>query len=313
MERQLAEVKPVDRRIAEIAARQHGLITYAQLTGLGMSRSGIARRVERGALYRVHRGVYAVRHPELTRHGEWLAAVLALGPGAALSHASAGVLWRLSPARGPRIDVTVPTSAGRARRRTIVVHRLQLEPEEVVMREAIPVTTAARTLTDLADVLTERRLQRALDEAHFLGLDLTGLAPRPSRRGSGRLSRVLSAHEPGSTWTRSELEERMLALCRRAGLPAPTVNTKVEGREADFHWPPQRLVLETDGWQSHRTPTAFENDRKRDAQLVEAGWRVVRVTRRRLAGEPDAVGAQLKRLLNPPGGVSGEKRRAIGA
>ena len=297
MEQQIVEVRPVDRRIAEIAARQHGLITYAQLIGLGLSRSGIARRVSRGALYRVHRGVYAVRHPELTRHGEWLAAVLALGAGAALSYRSAAALWELLPDRGLRIDVTVPTTGGRSRRRLIVVHRSQLEPDEVVRQEGIPVTTPVRTVIDLADILSERRLERTLDEAVFLGLDLTGLAPRARRRGSGRLGHVLSAHELGSTWTRSMLEETMLALCRRTGLPAPKVNSDVEGEEADFHWPSQRLVVETDGWQSHGRRSAFERDRRRDAELVEAGWRVVRITRRRLAAEPEAVGAQLSRLL----------------
>lgn len=297
MEQQLVEVRPVDQLIAEIAARQHGLITHPQLVGLRLSRSAIARRVSRGALYRVHRGIYAVRHPDLSRHGKWLAAVLALGPGAALSHWSAAALWGLLPVRGPRIDVTVPTSGGRARRKLIVVHRLELGPEEVVVREGIPVTTPVRTVIDLADLLTERRLERALDEAAFLDLDLTGLAPRPRRRGSGRLGRVLSSHELGSTWTRSELEEAMLALCRRAELPAPRVNSDVGGREADFHWPSQRLVVETDGWRSHGRPFAFERDRKRDADLVEAGWRVVRITRRRLAAEPDLVAAQLSRLL----------------
>ena len=238
-----------------------------------------------------------MRYPELSCHGEWLAAVLALGSGAALGHRTAAALWGLLPVRGPRIDVTVPTTGGRARRRLIVVHRLELGPEEVVVREGIPVTTPLRTVIDLADLLTERRLERTLDEAAFLDLDLTGLAPRPRRRGSGRLGRVLSAHEPGSTWTRSELEEAMLALCRRAELPAPKVNSDVEGREADFHWPSQRLVVETDGWQSHGRPAAFEHDRKRDADLVEAGWRVIRITRRRLAAEPDTVAAQLRRLL----------------
>ena len=296
MEQQIVG-RPLERRIAELAARQHGLITHEQLLALGLSASGIAKRLRRGALYRVHRGVYAVRYPTLTRQGEWLAAVLAVGDGAALSHASAAALWELLPQRTPRIDVTVATPGGRSRRRLIVVHRMLLDQAEVTVRDGVPVTTVVRTLLDLADVLPQRRLERALDEASYLGFDLARLSPRWGRRGYGKLTRVLRAHELGSTWTRSELEEAMLAVCRRAGLPRPKVNTEVEGKEVDFHWPSHRLVVETDGWRSHGRRTAFERDRVRDALLVEAGWRVIRITKRRLAAEPGAVAAQLSRLL----------------
>ena len=313
MDAQVVAHTRLDRRIARLAVRQHGLVTREQLFALGLSRSGIARRLERGALYRVHRGVYAVRHPGLTKHGAWLAAVLTLGPGAALSHASAAALWALVSPPGPRIDVTVPTAGGRGRRRLIVVHRALLDEAEVTERDGIPVTTLLRTALDLADVVSQRRLERALDEAAFLGFDLSELRPRRGRRGFGKLSRVLAGHDAGSTWTRSELEEQMLALCRRAGVPAPTVNSEVEGFEADFHWPSQRLVVETDGWSSHRTRSAFERDRIRDARLVEAGWRVVRITRRRLATDPGTVSEQLTRLLDAPPRVSDAKGLTMGA
>lgn len=108
---------------------------------------------------------------------------------------------------------------------------------------------------------------------------------------------VLTDHDAGSTWTRSQLEERMLALCRAAGLPPPFVNRDVEGFEVDFHWPAQKLVVEIDDWSSHRGRGAFERDRVRDATLVELGWRVVRITRARLARDPRGVAAQLARLL----------------
>jgi very-short-patch-repair endonuclease len=169
-----------------------------------------------------------------------------------------------------------------------------------MVRNAIPVSAPLRTLIDLADLVSLRELERALDQAEYLGIDLDGLAPRPGRRGSGRLARVLSAHGAGSTWTRSELEERMLRLCRRAGLPPPDVNRRIEGLEVDFSWPSRRLALETDGWAAHRSRGAFERDRRRDARLVEGGWRVIRLTRRRLAAEPGEVVALLNRLLSAP-------------
>ena len=297
MDEQVARHWPIDRRIAEIAARQHGVVTRRQLLSIGVTAAGIDKRLRRGALHAVHRGVYAVRHPALTRQGDYMAAVLALGSGAALSHVAAAALWGLRAERGPRIDVTVPTAGGRKRRRVIVVHRAVISPDEVTVLDGIQVTTPTRTLIDLADVLGQRQLERAFDQAIYLGLDVPDLTARRGRRGYGRLSRVLAGHLAGSTWTRSELEERMLALCRRADLPAPAVNTHLLGFEVDFSWEPQRLAVETDGWAGHRAPGPFERDRMRDAQLVEAGWRVVRFTRRRLATKPGEVAAQLARLL----------------
>jgi very-short-patch-repair endonuclease len=229
-----------------------------------------------------------------------MAAVLALGKNAALSHLSAAALWDLLPDRGPRIDVTVPSHGGRKRRRLIVVHRARMTADEVTLFDAIPVTTPARTLLDVADVVRQRQLERAFDQAEYLGLDVSELTPRKGRRGYGRVCRILDDHEAGSTWTRSELEERMLALCRRQGLALPEVNSEPLGFEVDFAWPAQRLAVETDGWAAHRTRGAFERDRLRDAALVEAHWRVIRITRRRLAREPAEVAALIGRLLAAP-------------
>jgi hypothetical protein len=287
--------------VSKLAARQHGVVEHSQLIELGMSKHTIGRWVRSGRLHRLHRGVYAVGHPRLTPEGRFLAAVLACGPGAALSHESAAVLWGLRQPRGPRIDVTVPTRGGRSRRGVLITHRSTLEPEEVTVKDGIPVTSAARTVLDLADVLRRRPLQRVLDEAFYLGLDLEGLTPRRGRRGFGLLTAVLAEHEAGTTWTRSALEERMLTLCRRRGLPPPVVNGEVGRLEVDFHWPGERLIVETDAWSSHGSRGAFERDRVKDAQLVEAGWRVVRITRARLAREPRAVAALLARLLSGDG------------
>jgi hypothetical protein len=291
-------VRPsIEKRIAALAERQHGVITHRQLLRLGLSRSTIARWVREGWLHRVHRGVYAVGHSKLTREGRYMAAVLACGDGAVLSHFSAAVLWEILPERGPRVDVTVPTAGGRGKHRLVIVHRAALTAREVMEMRGIALTKPGRTLVDLADVLPRRTLERALDEAAYLRLDLEALEPRPGRRGAGRLAAVLARHTVGSTRTRGELEERMLALCRGAGLPAPEVNGDVMGYEIDFVWREARLVVETDGWEAHGTRAAFERDRRRDAALVAAGWRVVRITWQRLEREPAGVARELRRLL----------------
>jgi very-short-patch-repair endonuclease len=287
----------VDHGVLALAGRQHGIVTRAQLTAFGLDDRAIGRRVRAGRLHRVYRGVYAVGHERLTTHGRFLAAVFACGEHAALSHYSAAVLWALRPERGPRIDVTVPTTGGRKRRGALIVHRAPLPADEVTVRQGVPVTTPARTIVDLADGLSRRLIERVLDEAAYLRLDLDGRAPRPGRRGAGLLARVLADHEAGSTRTRSDLEELMLSLCRRAGLPQPEVNQVIEGHEVDFVWRETRLIVETDGWGAHRTRAAFETDRLRDAELTAAGWRVVRITKRRLEREPDAVARQIARLL----------------
>jgi very-short-patch-repair endonuclease len=288
---------PFDHRIAAFADGRHGVITSAQLGSLGLSRDAIDSRIRSGYLHRQYRGVYAVGRPGLTTEGRFPAVVVACGDRAVLSHTSAAILWGLLPERGPRIDVTVPSVGGRKRRRAVIVHRSPLPADDVTVKEAIPVTTPVRTLIDLADVLPRRALERALDEAAYLRLDLTGLRPVPGRRGAGLLASVLAVHDAGSTRTRSELEERMLALCRRAALPTPDLNEDVEGYETDFSWPDARLVVETDGWAAHGTRRAFEDDRLRDAELMAAGWRVLRVTRSRLKRDPAAVAAQLEKLL----------------
>ena len=158
-------------------------------------------------------------------------------------------------------------------------------------------TTPARTLIDLADHLNRRELERALDEALYLRLDLTSLQPLPGRRGARTLAKVLEEHAGGSTRTRSEFEELVLALCRDHDLRKPLVNQVIEGYEVDFVWPQEKLIVEADGWSAHRRRRAFERDRVRDAALQLAGWRVIRITWRRLVAEPEVVGRLLNRLI----------------
>jgi predicted transcriptional regulator of viral defense system len=164
-------------RIVALGERQHGVITRAQLIEIGLTDQGINRRGKDGRLWRVHKGVYAVGRPTLTLHGRLVAAVLSCGPGAALSHIAAGVLLGVLKERGARIDVTVPRGGQRRRRGAVIIHRSSLPKGDVTTKHGIPVTTPARTFVDLADVLPCRRLERALDEAAYLRLDLSDLKP----------------------------------------------------------------------------------------------------------------------------------------
>ncbi|MEA2289197.1 MAG: hypothetical protein QOD55_1194 [Solirubrobacteraceae bacterium] len=284
--------------MAALAARQHGVVARGQLRALGLKGTAIAHRVRAGRLHRVHRGVYAVGHPVLGAHGRWMAAVLACGPTAALSHASAAALWEIRASAGSKIDVTVRTAGGRDRAGLRIHRTPSLSPDETTVLHGIPVTTPARTLLDLAATLPRRRLERALDQADVLRL-LDGqsldavVRAHAGRAGTARLTTTLDRHHPGTTLTRSELEERMLALCRAGALPRPAVNAHVDGLEVDFLFPGHRLAVETDGWRYHRTRTAFERDRHRDATLARAGYRVLRFTHRQLDEEPRTVAETL--------------------
>ena len=243
----------------------------------------------------MHRGVYAVGHLGLTRNGSFMAAVLACGEGAALSHISAAVLWKMLGGRGHAVHVTAPKHR---KVRGVVVHRAPLDGERV-RRDGIVVTTPARTLVDLADVVPRRMLERAMDEAQYLGLDFEGIRPRHGRRGSGLLSSVLAVHRPGTTRTRSELEEMFLKLVDDHGIPRPEVNCHIEGFECDFVWREARLVVETDGAAAHGTRRARERDPVRDARLMTAGWRVWRVSYVQVVRRQDKVASELRRLLRP--------------
>jgi predicted transcriptional regulator of viral defense system len=225
MKEESASSPPVDLAIAEVAARQHGVVSLAQLTELGVGKNAVTRRVRRGNLHRVHRGVYAVGHPIISRHGEWMAAVLACGAGAVLSHRSAAALWDLlRPIDGPP-EVSVPSQHGRARRSGIRVHRcasLRGEAAEsvgtsqpgeddraalVTRRRGIPVTTPARTIADLRGAVPPRLWRRAVRQSEIAGYSL--------------------GPEVETDRTRSDLERDFLSLCRRAKLPAPQVNVRV--------------------------------------------------------------------------------------
>jgi very-short-patch-repair endonuclease len=287
-----------------LAARQHGVVSVEQLRGLGLAADWVKTRRRQGWLHRVHRGVYAVGALTLGTEGRWMAAVLACGAGAVLSHRSAGVLWRLlrAPAYGAT-EITVPTGAGRKRQSSLRIHRsVTLRPDEFTERDGIPVTTPARTLLDLATVLPLRSLERTVDEGERLRLfraeDLTAIAQRHrGDPGAGPLKALLANHSIGSTVTRSELEEHFLALCRARRLPQPKVNEPLLGYVVDFLWPPARLIVEVDGRATHGTTQAFQRDRDRDTSLTAHGYRTLRFTWWDVTRRPAVVADRVRRSL----------------
>jgi very-short-patch-repair endonuclease/predicted transcriptional regulator of viral defense system len=288
-------VRSHDAAIAALAARQHGIVARRQLAAIGLGRGAIAHRVAAGRLHRLHRGVYAVGHPILTANGHRMAAVLSCGSGAVLTYASAAALWEIRPTQATKIDVSVRGRGGRATRPRVRVHRAAtLRDDEITIHQAIRVTTPARTLLDLASSLPRRALERALDQAEVMELfDLCALQRMVERhrgeRGSAALSTALADHSAGTTLTKSELEERMLALCDRHALPRPRVNAWVENLEVDFLFAAEKLVVEADSYRYHRSRRAFERDRERDAILARAGYQTLRFTHRQMSREPATV------------------------
>jgi hypothetical protein len=302
MEHLHASVSP-DAEIARVATAQHGVIGFEQLLAAGLGPGAVNARVRAGKLHRLHRAVFAVGHTSLSRHARRLAAVLALGEGAVLSHVSAAALWAIRLSSASVIHVTVPTDAGRMRRSGIVVHRSRtLAPADVTEHEGIPTTSVARTQLDLASMLAPGPLERAVERSlslRLFDLEQTNavIAANPRRPGARALARVIATMYDEPPLTRSDLEGLMRDLCDAHGLPRPQVNAVVEGEEVDFLWRDQRLIVETDGHETHGTRAAFERDRAKDARLTMLGYRVVRFTYRRLALEPQTVARTLRALL----------------
>jgi very-short-patch-repair endonuclease/predicted transcriptional regulator of viral defense system len=289
----------IDAELARLASRQHGVVATRQLSALGLARGGAAARARAGRLHRVHRGVYAVGHTVLTVNGRRMAAVLAAGPGAVLSHASAAALWKIRRTSATRIDVSVRTPGGRRKRPGLRIHRATtLRDAEITEHQGIRVTTPARTLLDLASSLPRRALERALDEAEINELyDLASLdaiaRAHQGEPGSAALQRALDL-DGDPTLTDSELEEIMLDLCDEQQLERPRPRAWVAGLRVDFLFAASRLVVETDGYRYHRTRRAFERDRERDAILARAGYRTLRFTHRQLTREPALVAATIR-------------------
>jgi hypothetical protein len=274
-------------------------VSLGQLRSIGLSEAGVRARVRSGRLYRLHQGVYAVGHPGVSREGRWYAAVLACGDGAVLSHRSAAALLGIRPDNRRRIDVTSPARGGRDRPGIDAHSAATLLPSDITHVDRIPVTTVPRTLLDLAETIDQQGLERAIERAEQLRIfDLNAiqdvLRRAHGRRGTPRLIAALKA-EP--IMAKSKLERIMYGICRRAGVPLPNVNHEVEGEEVDFSWPDHKEIIETDGWQTHGTRTAFENDRARDLHLKLNGWNVTRLSWRQVAYQPDLTANFLRNLL----------------
>ncbi len=265
----------------------------------------IERWLASGRLRAVHREVYAFGPRPLTKRGKWLAAVLAMGSGAFLSHESAAALWGLAGDR-PQIDVNAPRGrqVRRGRASGIKVHRCKFESDEVTLRDGIPVSTVARTLFDLAERSQPHRLKSAWDEASRLrllrvpGVALVYERGRGRRRARKRIEPFLAAEQRQVEDTASPLEDRFAAFVVAHRLPPPWTNVLVDGDEVDALWPAARLIVELDSWEFHAHRGAFEKDRSRDTYHLLAGYRTIRVTHRRLTEEPDRLAAQIRALLS---------------
>jgi len=292
-----AKLDTFDWAASKFAARQHGVITRRQLESCGLGSKAITIRVRKGQLNRIHQGVYAVGHRGLSWHRRWMAAVLACGEGAVLSHGSAASLWGLlKPIEGP-VHVSTPSTSGRSKRRGIHLHRTPslAEPSPspscspgrggrrgrllTTHRDNIPVTTVARTIEDLraSSLLPPHLIRRAIRQAELKGYRLEHIE---------------------SDGTRSDLESAFLALFASQHIPPPEVNPKLGRWEVDFLWREERLVVEVDTWTYHRGSVAFEDDHERDLDLRQQGYSVLRFTDKQLEAEPDRVAADIRAALS---------------
>jgi hypothetical protein len=285
-----------------LARGQHGIAGRKQLAALGVTRDEIDRRVSIGSLHVIHRGVYAVGHTAITRRGRWMAAVLASGDGAVVSHRSAAGLWGIWGSGAGEIHVTVPRKA--RSRRPIRRHFSVLPDDEREVVDGIPVTSAARTVLDLAAEKGEAVAESALREIEYLGIygavSLPALLARhPKHPGVQACREALDRlrDDPGGR-LRSDLEERFIAFLDAKKIPRPRLNPWLslgdDRFQVDCLWPDANLIAELDGWQSHGTRQAFGKDRKRDRKLGAAGYRVIRITEGQIRNEPGPLAADLQ-------------------
>ncbi|MGE5408721.1 MAG: type IV toxin-antitoxin system AbiEi family antitoxin domain-containing protein [Syntrophothermus sp.] len=287
--------------LADLAERQHGVVTAAQLCGLGLSGAAVGRMARARRLHRVHRGVYAVGHRALPKRGRCQAAVLACGSGAVLSHAAAAWLWGLAPSLPAVVDVTVP-SHGQRRQDIALHHSSTLTAAEHGTLAGIPVTDWPRTLLDVAAGGRRRQLDDAIERAERLGiLDLAAidamLRRRSGNRGAARLRLATEIYrEP--VFSRARSERLLLATVKAAGLPRPAINSWVGKFEIDAYWEAERFAVEVDGWEAHRTRKAFEKDHLRWEEMKLAGIEVIPISARRIETRSAEVGRHLRDLLD---------------
>jgi hypothetical protein len=289
--------------MADLARRQHGIVERRQLLALGMEPGTVKRGINAGRLHVIHRGVYAVGHTAITQRGRWMAAVLASGPGAALSHRSATALWGIWGSGTGEVHVTVPRKT--RSQRSIHRHFSVLPADEVTVHDGIPVTSAVRAVLDLAGDKGVAAAESALREMEFLGIygevSLPALIARhPRHRGAPAIRTALEHLEPDPGGRlRSPLEELFLPFLDANQIPRPRLNAWLtigdERFQVDCLWPEARLVAELDGFQAHGTKRAFRADRERDRRLMAASYRVVRIVPGQLT---ESLAADLRALLD---------------
>jgi len=294
-----------DAAISALADEQYGVVARRQLVEIGVDRSAIDRRLARGLLVSLHRGVFAFGHNKLRAEGRWLAAVLACGDGAALSHRDAAALHGMrKPPESRKVSVTTP-SAAKSTPALWVYRRRTLIEEDVTTVRGIPTTSPARTLVDLAPQLTAAQLAATLGEADRRGLLDVAEVRRALRRTTGRhgqghrrLLTALDAHEQhGAVLLWSELEERFLDLVLHAGIPRPALNATVAGLRVDALWQEQRVIVELDGWAHHKERDAAAWDREKTNRLQVAGYEVLRFMHGDLVQAPTRVVQTIRTAL----------------
>jgi hypothetical protein len=289
--------------IRALAERQHGVVSHRQLIELGLGRNLVLGRSQAGLLIPLHKGIYALGHQRLTQEGRWMAAVLACGTGAVLSHFSAGQLWGLCGSRGPIEVLRQSGGCKPSGHREVKLHQTRrLESYEVTLERGIPVAVMERVLLDLAGRSDAKRLERMFVQAYKrddfswarLGRIITR---RRGCKGVGKLRRIALEVDPEALETKSVSEVDFLALCREVELPTPSVNVLTEGHLVDFLWLPQKVVVETDSWSHHGDPIAFERDYQRDVDLGASGFLVLRTTSKMLERDPYPFLSNVRRAL----------------
>jgi hypothetical protein len=303
MQISVAYVGLVDTPLARLAATQHGLVAARQLVKLGFSESAIRRMCDRGWLFRIHWGVYAVGHPRLTLRGRWMAAVLACGPDTVLSHHQAAALHELRRAPSSPIHVTARGRRAHVGIECHVARGMRGRPRVIV--DGVPVASVERVFLDMATVLGLQALRSLLQAAQRKGAlhhDRVSYAIACSNghRGIGPLRAALALLGDRAPATRSGLEILFLELIRAAGLPEPSVNVPVVGNVVDFCWPEYNLVVEVDSWRYHRLRGPFEEDKRRGNRMELAHVMVLRYTDKRLREEPEQVIAELRAAMSRP-------------
>jgi very-short-patch-repair endonuclease len=285
------------RQAWEFARNQHGVVSRDQLLAIGYKRHAIDHRIRTGRLYPLHRAIYAVGRPHVTEHGHWMAAVLACGNGAIISHSSAAALWRIGLEDRDIVELSLPSPFQRRRPGLRIHRRPALQPRDVTREYGIPVTTPVQTLVDMSLRLDRAGVERMINEADKYNLThppqlREALNARAGEPGAAKLRHILDRRT--FRLTKEELERRFLPLAPKAGLGIPLTGQFVNEFEVDFYWPDIGLVVETDGLRYHRTPAEQARDRLRDQAHTAAGLTPLRFTHEQVRYEPEHVLATLR-------------------